>query len=121
MRITTSTSIITTTTMRTTTTHEHHHHHHHDADEVFTSWGAETPKTFTRAAIDAHLSALDGGEYGKILRAKGILPGTDGTGSTSTTCPEEHEVRTGSCGLHRPAVRHRLGAPGGRLKELFGL
>ena len=68
--------------------HEHHHHHdgecddpecachhhHHHADEVFTSWGAETPKAFTQADIDRILAALDGGEYGAILRAKGIVP-----------------------------------------------
>ena len=68
--------------------HEHHHHHdgecddpdcachhhHHHADEVFTSWGAETPKTFTEADIDRILTELDGGAYGAILRAKGIVP-----------------------------------------------
>ena len=66
--------------------HDHHghecddpncscHHHHHHADEVFTSWGRETPKTFTQMEIQRILTALDSGEYGKILRAKGILPG----------------------------------------------
>ena len=56
--------------------HEHHHHHH--ADEVFTSWGAETPKQFTQADIDRILTALDSGDYGAILRAKGIVPAADG-------------------------------------------
>lgn len=54
------------------------HHHHHHADEVFTSWGAETPKQFTQADIDRILTALDSGEYGAILRAKGIVPAADG-------------------------------------------
>ena len=61
------------------------HHHHHHADEVFTSWGAETPKQFTQADIDRILTALDSGEYGAILRAKGIVPAADGC--TLTMCP----------------------------------
>ena len=55
----------------------HDHHHHHHADEVFTSWGKETPKVYTQADIDRILTALDSGEYGAILRAKGIVNGTD--------------------------------------------
>ena len=55
-----------------------HHHHHHHADEVFTSWGKETPKPFTQADIERILTALDSGEYGKILRAKGIVGGENG-------------------------------------------
>ena len=57
----------------------HDHHHHHHADEVFISWGKETPKVYTQADIDRILTALDSGDYGAILRAKGILNGTDGT------------------------------------------
>ena len=56
----------------------HDHHHHHHADEVFTSWGKETPKIYTQADIDRILTALDSGDYGAILRAKGIVNGTDG-------------------------------------------
>ena len=76
--------------------HDHDHHHHdHDADEVFTSWGVETPKTFTEAEIDAALSGLDSGKYGTILRAKGIVPAADGAWLHFDYVPEEHEVRRG--------------------------
>ena len=63
----------------------HDHHHHHHADEVFTSWGKETPKIYTQADIDRILTALDSGDYGAILRAKGIVNGTDCLLYTSLT------------------------------------
>ena len=72
------------------------HHHHHHADEVFTSWGAETPKTFTEDGIRSILTALDSGEYGAILRAKGIVPTVDGKWLHFDYVPEEHEVRYGA-------------------------
>ena len=72
------------------------HHHHHHADEVFTSWGAETPKTFTEEGIRTILSALDSGKYGAILRAKGIVPTADGKWLHFDYVPEEHEVRYGA-------------------------
>jgi G3E family GTPase len=75
--------------------HEHHHHHHHHADDVFTSWGAETTKKFTQAQIKTILSALDSGEYGMILRAKGIVPAEDGTWIHFDFTPNEVNVRTG--------------------------
>ena len=57
----------------------HHHHHDHDADEVFTSWGVETAKKFSKADIEHALTELDTGNYGMILRSKGIVDGgTDG-------------------------------------------
>lgn len=113
--------------------HEHHHshecsdpdcschHHHHHADEVFTSWGKETPKAFTKAGIEQILAALDSGEYGSILRAKGIVNGEDGTWIEFDFVPEEHEVRAG-----RPDYTGRLCVIGAELKEdklarLFGL
>ena len=55
--------------------HHHHHHHDHDADEVFTSWGVETAKKFSKADIERALTELDGGKYGMILRSKGIVDG----------------------------------------------
>ena len=78
--------------------HDHedgHHHHHHHADEVFTSWGVETARKFEASAIEAALKALDSGEYGIILRAKGILPASDGSWIHFDFVPEEHNIRTG--------------------------
>ena len=77
--------------------HEHHHHHHHghDADEVFTSWGVETTHTFTEEKLSAILTALDGGAYGAVLRAKGIVPAGDGRWLHFDYVPEEHEIRYG--------------------------
>ena len=113
---------------------EHHHdhghecsdpscscHHHHHADEVFTSWGKETPKTFTQAGIEKILAALDTGAYGAILRAKGIVSGEDGAWIEFDYVPEEHEVRAG-----HPDYTGRLCVIGADLKEnqlsqLFGL
>ena len=100
--------------------HEHHHHHHH-ADEVFTSWGEETVKPFTEEQLHHILTALDGGEYGQIVRAKGIVPNGEGKWLHFDYVPEEHEVRFG------PAdYTGRLCVIGSQLKEdklaeLFGL
>ena len=98
-----------------------HHHHHHHADEVFTSWGKETPKPFSQADIARILTALDSGEYGKILRAKGIVSGENGQWIEFDYVPEEHDVRTG-----HPDYTGRLCVIGAELKEdklaeLFGL
>ncbi len=90
--------------------HEHHHHHdhdcscghdhhHHHADEVFTSWGVETAKKFDKAAIEQALKELDTGKYGMVLRAKGILMGTDGQWIHFDYVPEEYNVRTGSADI----------------------
>ena len=94
--------------------HEHHHHHHdhgehctcgchdhdhHHADEVFTSWGVETAKKFDAAKVEAALHDLDTGKYGMILRAKGILMGTDGQWIHFDYVPEEYNVRTGSADI----------------------
>ena len=98
------------------------HHHHHHADEVFTSWGVETVKTFSESDLERILSALDSGEYGAILRAKGIVPAADGGQWLHFDfVPEEHQVRRG------PAdYTGRLCVIGAELKEaklaaLFGL
>ena len=79
--------------------HEHHHHHHdHDADEVFTSWGCETPRKYSREDLQDALSALAMGEdYGVILRAKGILPCDDGqTWLHFDLVPGEFQIREGA-------------------------
>ena len=77
--------------------HEHHHHHHHHADDVFTSWGRETAKTFTEDEIRDDLKALDNAlEYGIILRAKGIVPAADGRWIHFDHVPGEIDVRYGA-------------------------
>ena len=78
--------------------HDHDHHHHH-ADEVFTSWGVETAKKFDKAQIELALQHLDTGVYGMVLRAKGILMGTDGQWIHFDYVPEEHNVRHGSADI----------------------
>ena len=88
---------------------------------MFASWGRETPKVFTRSQLESILSALDTGEYGAILRAKGIVPGEDGQWLHFDYVPAEHEVRTGSADY-----TGRLCVIGAELKEdrlarLFGL
>ena len=110
--------------------HEHHHHdgecgcghHHHHADEVFTSWGRETIKKYTREGLEKILSALSASdEYGTILRAKGMLPSEDGTWIYFDMVPGEEELREGA-----PDYTGRLCVIGAQLKEdklaeLFGL
>ncbi len=107
--------------------HHHHHHHHHDgecsdpscschdhhhADEVFTSWGVETPHKFTDEDIHSALTALDSGKYGTILRAKGIVPAVDGGWIHFDYVPFEHNVRRGGA-----EVTGRLCVIGAQLKE----
>ena len=100
--------------------HDHEHHHHH-ADEVFTSWGVETPKKFSQEEIARILEELDSGEYGIILRAKGIIPGKDGKWIHFDHVPGEADIRTGGAG-----VTGRLCVIGSKLDEqgvarLFGV
>ena len=73
----------------------HHHHHGHDADEVFVSWGKETVRKFGEDELSAMLSKLDGGEYGIVLRAKGIVPCTDGGWIHFDYTPGEQNIRKG--------------------------
>ena len=102
--------------------HDHHDHHHHHADEVFTSWGRETIKKYTREGLEKMLDALSASEdYGIILRAKGMLPAEDGTWIYFDMVPEETEIREGA-----PEYTGRLCVIGSKLKEdklaeLFGL
>ena len=102
--------------------HDHgHEHHHHHADEVFTSWGVETTRKFTEAQIADVLHKLDSGDYGMILRAKGIVACADGGWIHFDYVPEEHNVRFGSAG-----VIGKLCVIGAQLKEaavaeLFGV
>ena len=102
--------------------HDHHDHHHHHADEVFTSWGRETIRKYTREGLEKMLEALSASEdYGIILRAKGMLPAEDGTWIYFDMVPEETEIREGA-----PEYTGRLCVIGSKLKEdklaeLFGL
>ena len=111
---------------------EHHHHHehgehcscghdHHHADEVFTSWGVETHKKFDRDAVEEALKVLDSGKYGMVLRAKGIIPATNGTWIHFDMVPEEIDLRSGSA-----AITGKLCVIGAQLDEkgiavLFGV
>ena len=101
--------------------HHHHHHHGHDADEVFSNFGVETAKKFTREELENALSRLSSEEYGTVLRAKGIVAGADGTWFHFDFVPEEFEVRTGSAD-----VTGRMCVIGAKLAEdkikaLFGV
>ena len=117
--------------------HEHHHHHydengvcscghhhehgHHHADEVFTSWGVETIRSFTEEELAKMLAALDGDTYGVVLRAKGIVPCTDGGWIHFDYTPGEQNIRKGAAD-----VTGRLCVIGSQLKEeglkeLFGV
>ena len=108
--------------------HDHHHdhndhdHHHHHADEVFTSWGKETPKKYSREELEGILKKLsETDEYGAVLRAKGMLPSADGTWIYFDMVPGEYELREG-----QPDYTGRLCVIGAKLQEeklaqLFGL
>ena len=102
--------------------HDHHDHHHHHADEVFTRWGRETIKKYTKENLEKMLEALSASdEYGIILRAKGMLPAEDGTWIYFDMVPEETEIREGA-----PEYTGRLCVIGSKLNEdklaeLFGL
>ena len=76
--------------------HDHHHEGHHHADDVFSSWGTETPNKYDKAALEGILKKLaETEEYGKILRSKGMLPCTDGTWMYFDLVPGEYEIRDG--------------------------
>ena len=100
----------------------HHDHHHHHADEVFTSWGRETVKKYSRENLEKILATLsESGKYGVILRAKGMLPAEDGTWIYFDMVPEETEIREGA-----PEYTGRLCVIGSKLNEeklaeIFGL
>ena len=94
--------------------HDHDHHHHHHADEVFTSWGKETPRKYTKEEVETILKALaaENNEYGIILRAKGMLPSQDGTWIYFDMVPEEYEIREG-----QPEYTGRLCVIGSKIDE----
>ncbi len=101
--------------------HDHEHHHHHHADEVFTSWGVETAKKFTKESVESALKALDTEKYGLVLRAKGILPAQDGSWIHFDYVPEEASIRTGSADITGKlcVIGSKLDEKG--IAELFGV
>ena len=116
--------------------HEHHHHHdgeecddphcgchhhHHHADEVFTSWGEETVKPFADSQLHQILTALDSGDYGQIVRAKGIVPNGEGKWLHFDYVPEEHEVRFGPADYTGRLCVIGANLDEHKLHELFGL
>ena len=115
--------------------HDHHHehehgadctcgchdHHHHHAEDVFTSWGKETPKAFTQNIIHNILEELDSGEYGQILRAKGIVNGEGGVWIEFDYVPEEHEIRAGHADYTGRLCVIGANLNETKLAELFGL
>ena len=105
--------------------HEHHHehgHHHHHADEVFTSWGKETPHVFERETIEHALKAFcDTEDYGTVLRAKGIVPCKDGTWIYFDMVDGEYELRTGEADYTGRLCVIGTDVEEGKLLELFGL
>lgn len=102
--------------------HDHEHHHHHHADEVFTSWGVETPNKFTRQQLDEILNKLaNSEEFGQILRSKGMLSDEEGKWMYFDLVPGEYEIREG-----KPDFTGRICVIGSKLaedklKELFGV
>ena len=103
--------------------HDHEHHHHHHADEVFTSWGKETTKKYTKEGIHEILEALSNhnDEYGMVLRAKGMVEGEDGQWIYFDMVPGEADVREGA-----PEYTGRICVIGSKMNEanlarLFGL
>lgn len=113
--------------------HEHHHHHDHDhdcgcghdhdhdADEVFTSWGVETPKKFTAEEITEMLDELDFGMYGAVLRAKGIVQSADGEWLHFDYVPGESEIRTGAASYTGQICVIGAELKKDKLAELFGI
>jgi len=100
--------------------HDHHHHHHH-ADEVFTSWGRETPKKFEEGEIRAILAAFDTEAYGTVLRAKGIVAAREGQWIHFDYVPGEPDIRRGSAGVTGRLCVIGSGICEDRLAKLFGL
>ena len=93
--------------------HDHHHEGHHHADDIFDSWGLETPAKYTKEDIEGFLKALGDDEtYGLVLRAKGMVPAADGTWIYFDYVPDESNVRTG-----QPDVTGKFCVIGSKLKE----
>ena len=101
--------------------HDHDHEGHHHADEVFDSIGFETSRSFTEEGIKAALEKLDNGDYGMILRAKGIVAGEDGKWIHFDFVPGEADVRTGAADVTGKLCVIGAQVDKDKVKELFGL
>ena len=102
--------------------HEHEHHHHHHADDIFTSWGKETPHKFERATIEnAMKKFVDTTEYGTIIRSKGMVPSTDGTWIYFDLVDGEYELREGEPDYTGKIVVIGTDVEEDKLLELFGI
>ncbi len=102
--------------------HDGHHHHHHHADEIFTSWGMETPRKFSESELRAILAALgDEEKYGVVLRAKGIVDASDGEWLYFDYVPEETDIRRGSAGVTGRFCVIGSHIQESALKELFNI
>ena len=100
--------------------HEHHHHHH--ADDIFTTWGRETPHKFTKETIENALKTLaDSDDYGYIVRSKGIVPAEDGTWIYFDLVDGEYEIRTGDPDVTGKLVVIGTDVKEDKVEELFGL
>jgi G3E family GTPase len=99
--------------------HDHEHHHHHHADDVFTSWGKETPHKFERAKLEEILKGFVDDD--RILRAKGMVEGTDGTWIYFDMVPGEYELRDGEPDYTGRLVVIGTEIDGHALEELFGI
>ena len=98
----------------------HHDHHHHHADEVFTSWGKETPRKYSKEELEHILKTLnESEELGMVLRAKGMVPCTDGTWMHFDLVPGEYEIRTGAADYTGRLCVIGSGLKEDKLEELF--
>lgn len=102
--------------------HHHEHHHHHHADEIFTSWGIETPHKFDKATIEnAMKKFVDTTEYGEIIRSKGMVPATDGTWIYFDLVDGEYELRSGESDYTGKIVVIGTDVEEDKLRTLFGI
>ncbi|MGN0242204.1 MAG: CobW family GTP-binding protein [Candidatus Weimeria sp.] len=101
---------------------EHEHHHHHHADDIFTTWGRETPHKFTKETIENALKTLaSSDDYGYIVRSKGIVPAADGTWIYFDLVDGEYEIRTGEPDVTGKLVVIGTDVAEDKVAELFGL
>ena len=114
-------STITNMARRVAVGHDHDAHSHHHADEIFTSWGVETPRRFDEAGLSALLEELDEGRYGQVLRAKGIVAGQGEAWLHFDYVPGDAQVRPGTAGVTGRLCVIGAQLDSAALAELFGV